>query len=70
MTVIGLAFDFVFPTRGIFFRGGASMFYQKVLFFFVQHLLPVFTEVFLTKSDYSNGRPVSTNWSSSVPYKN
>jgi len=30
----------------------------------------VFTDVFITKFDYSNGKPVSPNCSSSVPYKN
>jgi len=29
----------------------------------------MFTDVFLTKFDYSNGKLVSTNWSSLVPYK-
>ena len=31
---------------------------------------PVFTNVLQQNLDYSSGKLVSTNWSSSVPYKN
>ena len=46
------------------------MFLAKGFVFLCAASSPCVHRCLLTKFDYGNGKPVSTNWSSSVPYKN